>query len=365
MRLRRQTVLFRDTAIESLTLSIELFNRPSPLARNHAVVMMLAHAFEMILKAVIYQRRGRVRDKGDELTHSFARCIAIGVDDLQVLSHDEKALLLAVKQDRDCATHDTIAMSEDLLWIHMRAGITVLRRLLRDEFDQELTEQLPGRVIPVSAAPPRDLGALIEQELASVKALLAPRTRKTPEARARLRPLLSLDGAATGREDPPTEQEVSRAESALRAGKDWHNVFPGLAELHISEPRPGTDAQEVVLRLGQDREAVPVRRARPDEAALTYRTSNPFREFGIKLSDFGAKLGLNRNQGLALIEHLNLKADDRSYFVERTATGNVAFQGLSARSLELARSAIAASDFDIDAITATYNDARRHARNRR
>ena len=56
--------MFRDTGVESLTLAIELFNRPSPIAREHAVVMMLAHAFEMLLKAAIFERRGTVRDKG-------------------------------------------------------------------------------------------------------------------------------------------------------------------------------------------------------------------------------------------------------------------------------------------------------------
>jgi hypothetical protein len=69
--------MFKDTAIESLTLSIELFNRPSPLARDHAVVMMLAHSFEMLLKAIIFQKRGTVRDKGEGLSHSLNRCIEI------------------------------------------------------------------------------------------------------------------------------------------------------------------------------------------------------------------------------------------------------------------------------------------------
>ena len=55
----RKTRQYVDTAVESLTLAIELFNRPSPVGREYATVMMAAHSFEMLLKAVIYENRKR------------------------------------------------------------------------------------------------------------------------------------------------------------------------------------------------------------------------------------------------------------------------------------------------------------------
>lgn len=355
--MRRQAAMYLESSIESLTLAIELFNRPSPVARDHAVPMLLGHAFEMLLKSIIFQARGTVRDKGDELTHSLGRCIGIAADDLLVLGKDERALLAALKQDRDCATHDSIVMSEQLLWVHMRSGITVIRRLLRDELQQDLGALLPGRVIPVSTEPPHELQALVEEELATVAALLAPGTRKGPEARARLRPLLSLDGAATGRVDPPTEIEVSRAESALRKGTEWQRVLPGLATLSITPVEPGGDAQEVVLRVGRDADAIPVRKARREEEALAYRSMDPFEEYGGRLSTFGSKLGLTQQQGYALIDHLALKDDDAAYFCRKTKAGNVQYQGLSARAYDLARKALA-DGVNIDAVTVAYNEAR-------
>ena len=199
--------MFKDTAVESLTLSIELFNRPSPLARDHAVIMMLAHSFEMLLKAIIFQKRGTVRDKGEALSHSLNRCIEISVSDLKVITADERTLLGAIKQDRDCATHDTIVMSEDLLWVHMRAGVSLFRRLLADQFEQNLSDVLPGRVIPVSASPPSDLGLLVENELQGIKELLAAGRRRTAEAAARLRPLLAWTEAPLGAPtSPPTQR---------------------------------------------------------------------------------------------------------------------------------------------------------------
>ena len=348
--------MFKDVSIESLTLSIELFNRPSTLAREHAVIMMLAHSFEMLLKSIIFQRRGTVRDKGENLSHSLNKCIDICVDNLQIVTAEERTLLLAVKQDRDCATHDVISMSEEMLWVHMRGGITIFRRLLQDEFNEDLTDVLPGRVIPVSAAPPSDLSAMVESEMTAIKEMLRPGKRRTAEAGARLRPFLSLDGSVTGRSDQPTESEVSKAERQLRDGKAWRSVFPGLAQLSIGTARPGQDAQEVVLQIGKDPNSVPVRRARPGETgALAYRGVSPFEEFGIKLSEFGAKLGLTQTEGYALIRSLNIKDDERAYFVKLNASKNVVYQGLSARAIELAKAALADPDFDIAEATTAYN----------
>lgn len=348
--------MFKDTAVESLTLSIELFNRPSPLARDHAVIMMLAHSFEMLLKAIIFQKRGTVRDKGEPLSHSLNRCIEISLSDLKVITADERTLLGAIKQDRDCATHDTIIMSEDLLWVHMRAGLSLFRRLLADEFEQDLSDVLPGRVIPVSASPPHDLGLLVENELQEIKNLLAAGRRRTAEAAARLRPLLSLDGSTTGRTDQPTEIEVRRAERAIRVGANWRKVLPGLASLSIAQATPNSDAQEVVLRVSKGKDAVAVRRARPGEEAeaLAYRGVSPFEEYGIKLSEFGEKLGLSVNEGYAIIDAVNIKDDDRAYFVRRTKSGNIMYQGLSPRALELAKQELADDNFDLEKARRAY-----------
>jgi hypothetical protein len=356
VRLKRQAGQFKDVAIGSLTLSIELFNRPSETARHHAVIMMLAHSFEMLLKGIIFQARGTVRDKGDNLSHSLRQCIDISVDSLGILTPGERVLLLAVKQDRDCATHDVITMSEDLLWLHMRSGISTFRRLLRDRFALELTELLPGRVIPVSAAPPTDLASLVESELASILILVEPGKRRFAEAAARLRPLLSLDGSVTGRSDQPTEPEVARAARHLREGQDWRVVLPGLARLSIATAEGADDAQEVILRIGSDPDGMPVRRAAPNESgALAYRGVSPFDEFGLKLSKFGERLGLCINEGYAIIRALKLKEDDRAYFVRRNSSGNVIYQGLSARALELGRAALKDPQFDLAAATREYN----------
>ena len=49
-------------ATDSLILAIEHFNRPIDRGRVSAVLILLDHAFEMLLKAAILHRGGRIRE---------------------------------------------------------------------------------------------------------------------------------------------------------------------------------------------------------------------------------------------------------------------------------------------------------------
>ncbi|WP_222064866.1 hypothetical protein [Brevibacterium casei] len=47
----RKSAQFVETAAESLTIAIKLFNRPSPTGREQATIIMVAHSFEMLLNS--------------------------------------------------------------------------------------------------------------------------------------------------------------------------------------------------------------------------------------------------------------------------------------------------------------------------
>ena len=55
--MRKEVKILRSKAIESLVLSIELFNRPSETGRAHGVLIFLDHAFGMLLKGIILHRK--------------------------------------------------------------------------------------------------------------------------------------------------------------------------------------------------------------------------------------------------------------------------------------------------------------------
>lgn len=124
--MRRKTGLLKAAATESLTLSIELPNRPVETGRQQSVVLLAAHSFETLLEAIIYQERGRIRDKGDLYSYGLEKCINLCIDDLERLQPDDGTVLMALKQDRDAAAHDVVAMSDEMLWIHLRSAVDIL-----------------------------------------------------------------------------------------------------------------------------------------------------------------------------------------------------------------------------------------------
>lgn len=336
---------------------IELFNRPSQVARDQSVMLLLAHSFEMLLKATILQQRGRIRDRGEQYTYRFGRCINIAHSELSVLDSADLPMLWAIKQDRNAAAHDTVTFSEDMLWLHVRSGVTIFAKVLSTAFKEALPAVIRSRAIPVSALPPTDARAAIKREMQDLAAMLKPGLRQGEDAKARIRPLLALDGAVTGREEAPTEVELDRAVTAFRQGKEWEEVFPGLATLEIAAS-PGAGAQEVSLRISKTGEGPAVRLAKPGEetGALLYRKSDPFDEYGITLSEFGAKLGVSQSDGYALTWYIKLKDDPAAYYCRKTKAGNIQFQGLSARALDLARKEIAKSSFSWSKVRAAYKN---------
>src|SRR5690606_28975081 len=167
----------------------------------------------------------------EQENYALGRCINVCESNLGVLDADAAAFLRVLKQDRDAAMHDVVSMSEDLLWLHIRSAVTVFDKLLQAAFQEKLQTLLPSRVLPVSASPPTDLGLVVDREIEQVRKMVSGGRRQAAEAEAVMRPLLALDGAATGREDPPTDAEVKKGISKLRSGDDWRKVLPGIATL--------------------------------------------------------------------------------------------------------------------------------------
>ena len=345
----RKTKQYVETAVESLTLAIELFNRPSPTGREHATVMLAAHAFEMLLKGAIYEQRKKVKFSGSDRSFDLGKCVTVAETSLGVIDGGDRVVLLALKDDRDAATHDVILMNDDVLWLHLRSAVTIFRKVLLSLTGQDLTDVMPGRVLPVSATPPTEVGLVVGKEAEQIAELLRPGKRRSAEARARLLPLMSLDRAARGETEPPTEAEINRTLRELKESSDWTLAFPGVVGLQlVGSPRPSDQVQEISLRIDPKRGEVPVRPACEGEEAAAYREVDTFDRYSLKLSKLGEKLGLTRHQAYAVVHHLGLKSDPACYRCKTTARGNIAWQGLSNLALDRARKALN-DGLDVDA----------------
>ena len=61
--MKREARLLLDKASASVLLSIEFFNRPHDRGRVSSTLILLDHAFEMLLKAALVHRGGRIRER--------------------------------------------------------------------------------------------------------------------------------------------------------------------------------------------------------------------------------------------------------------------------------------------------------------
>src|SRR5436190_12416600 len=101
--MKKEARLLKDKSLSSLTISIEHFNRPWDVGRTDAVLMLLDHSFEMLLKAAILHRGGRIRDPGEKNTIGFDVCVrrSLSTAEIKFLSAEQALTLQAINGLRD------------------------------------------------------------------------------------------------------------------------------------------------------------------------------------------------------------------------------------------------------------------------
>jgi hypothetical protein len=203
--MRKEARLLRVKATESLVLSIELFNRPNDSGRVHAVLILLDHALEMLFKAAIVHRGGRIREPRSKQTIGFDACVRRGLSDASIKFLGENQALTAqmINSLRDAAQHHLLYISEGHLFIQAQAGLTLFRDVFAEVFKEDLRLYLPERVLPLSTSPPLDLAALFDTEVAEIQKLLRPGSRRRTEAEARLRSLAIVETSLGGEKVQP------------------------------------------------------------------------------------------------------------------------------------------------------------------
>ena len=212
-----------------MLLSIDHFNRVTDTGRVDSVLILLDHSFEMLLKAGMLSRGGTIRERGATNTIGFDACVrrALSTDGIKFLSEEQALVLQTINGLRDAAQHHLLELSEGQLYIHAQSGITLFRDLLLDLFDQDLSQSLPERVLPVSTIVPLDPLVMFANELDEVRRLLAPGRRRRAEAEARLRGL-AMRGSRNSRfACEPGEAELRKIGRRVASGHGLADVFQG------------------------------------------------------------------------------------------------------------------------------------------
>ena len=323
-------------SFDSLTLAIELFNRPSDFGRRDSVLILLDHAFEMLLKAGILHKGARIRDPGMSITIGFGTCVARAKSNpaCRFLSDDEGIVLLTINGQRDAAQHHLSDISEEQLYLHVQSGVTLFRTLVKRVFNIDLTSYMPRRVLPLSTVAFSSIEALFDEKVSEVQKLLTPDRRRRQEAIAALRPLAIMNRAIQGEEGQPSEGELNRMADRFKNGEDWRVVF---LAINLVECVADEDGPTLSLRIVK-KEGISIRIVPTDTqegTALAVRRVNELDYYNLSPTQMAEHLDLTAPKFFALRKHLGLN-DNLDYF-KLIVIGSQRHQRFSQNGLKHAR----------------------------
>ena len=349
--MKKEVRQLREKAINALVLSIEHFNRPWDRGRTEGVLILLDHSFEMLLKAAIRQRQGKIRKAREKQTIGFDACVRKGLTDasLKFLTDEQALTLQAINGQRDAAQHYLVDMSEHQLYFYAQAGVTLFRDIHDDVFDEKLMLELPERVLPISTTAPKDLLALFEKEIEEIKGLLAPGTRKKMDAVAKARSLAVLESAVNGNYEQPSDRELEKVCKRLSDGQAWSAVFPGVASINITAEG---DGPTLSLRLTKN-EGTPVHLLKEGEGAgavVAVRRVNELDFYSLSATQLAKKVGLTPPKSRAVVDHLSIREDDDCF--KEIKIGSMTHARYSPQAIKKMKAALETES--IDSIWAAY-----------
>jgi uncharacterized protein DUF3644 len=348
MKLKQQARVLKRKALMSFIAAAEAFNSPRDDGRVTKVLLHLQHAFEMLLKAALVQAGKPVFDPATGRSVGFERCIGLAMSD-DTIKLSETDALRAIDAMRDDEQHWFNEVSEQILYLHVRAGVTLFDDILQRVFGERLNTLFPERVLPVSADPPQDLALLLDDEYTQIKELLRPGRRARHEARARIRTLLAME-AHVEPETRVSSKDVDRVEKGIRSGEPRDKVFPRLSDVAVAVDGQGLTVTVHFTKKG----GAPVHYVADDSTpAAAIREFDLQKKYHRSPTELASALGLTGPRTVALRRHLGIDDDDscRHDF----QFGSIRHRQYSDNALTKMREAV--RDLDMDAIWKAHNPA--------
>jgi hypothetical protein len=306
MKLRRETRTLRSKAIASLRCGLTAFNSFNEDGRVTAVLLHLQHTCEMLLKAMLIQKRVSVFDKEISKAIGFDRCLGLAQAHCGITTA-EAGVMRAVDAMRNSEQHWILVVDENLLYMHVRALVTVIDDVLERVFKEKLAVHLPVRVLPVSTTPMTDIALLIDREFTQIRDLLKPGRRAREDARGRIRTLLAMESHVVDAV-AITERDIDRVERAIRRGEELAKVFPRL--LTVQTSTTGGHGFEVKVHFTK-KEGAPVRFISGDDPAeaAAVREVDLQKKYHLSAKELAEKVKLTPPKAKALRDHLKIDSD--------------------------------------------------------
>ncbi|RLK61935.1 DUF3644 domain-containing protein [Actinokineospora cianjurensis] len=306
MKLKQDSRVLKRKALDSLTSAIAAFNSPHGQGRTTKVLLYLQHAFEMLLKAALVQRGTKVFDRETGRSIGFEKCVRLSAESATIkLNEDDAGTLRTIDAMRDDEQHWYNEVSEQVLYLHARAGVTLFDDILQRVFDDRLATHLPTRVLPISVDPPRELSVILNEEYSQTAALLQPGRRAGHEARARIRTLLAME-AHVQPDVRVSSKDVDRVERGIRNGDPLNKVFPQLENIATT-----IDGSGITLTVHFTKKQGPPVRYVADESipAAAIREVDLLKKYHRSPTELAEALGITIARSTAVRRHLGLDQD--------------------------------------------------------
>ena len=352
--MQKEARLLKRKAVSSLLLSIDHFNGISELGRFEAVLIFLDHSFEMLLKAAILKKGGKIRLPRQKETIGFDKCVRKALSETVFLTEEQALVLQAINGLRDAAQHHLLGLSEGQLYFHAQSGVTLFRDILLDVFEEDISQVLPDRVLPISTVALTDPLTLFASEAEEVRKLLAPGKRKRAEAAARLRGIAIVDGALQGTFVQPSESELTRLGQRLVRGETFEQVFPGIGSIDFTTEGEGL---KLSLRISK-KEGIPVTivpEGTAGSGVVAIKRVDELGYYNLGHHDLSRNVGLTTNKTTAAIALLGLKSDPRFY--KEITIGKSKYQRYSQEAIKEIKQLLAKKD--AEQIWSEYRDQHR------
>jgi hypothetical protein len=306
--------------LASLRSAVTAFNGLENDGRLTSVLLNLQHAFEMLAKAILESKRVKVFDKRSQKSISLETAARLCQQTEGVkLSDEEAGTIRAIDALRDAEQHWYLVVEESLLYLYIRAGVTLFDDLLKRVFDEHLADHFPTRVLPISTEARQDLQLLVDREYDSIAKLLKPGRRGKAEAHARIRALLATEALTDPDAAEVRESDVRRVARGIQAGKSRPQVFPKLNGVGSLTNGSGLTVEVRLVKKG----GLPVTYTSSDSEVepAAIRMVDLEKKFYMGANELADRAGITRNKATALRRHLGIDAND-NHFSHRFELGS-------------------------------------------
>lgn len=328
--MRKESKILLKKSIDSLVLAIEHFNRPYNQGRVETVLILLDHAFELLLKASLLHKGKKIREPRKSETFGFDKCVRTSIVE-RIITEEQVLTLQTINSLRDAAQHYFVELSEQHFYFQAQSGLTVFKDVLKSSFGKNIVESLPKRVLPISTIPPQDINIFFEQEIEEVKKLLRPNSRKKLEAASILRGLSIVDSSIRGEKLQPSPAYINKLMKTINSSADLSKIFPGIASIVITSEGTGPS---VSLRITK-KEGLPVQLVKegtPGATVVAVKRVNELDYYNLSLTDLSKHVDLSVPKASALVKHLKINEDDT--FFKRISIGKSTFNRYSQEAIK-------------------------------